>query len=432
MANRATVENLGDQISPMHTILNKSLSHLKDRALMLGQPDDEYKSHYFLYPLQLHRKSQMHYKLSLLIETYVQATKGKRGPKQTEVFRQHWQWILLGLARVIFMNSWLVVSLDKSVYSKDIWLKRYEIKYSSVKPIIDFLKDQELIVALSGKKYQGNPSRTRIYPSPALVSQIWGYFLDQEQPIEGPYLTINKTDDIWEETMFNVKADASHPDMDDMIAINEFLKPHNWACKAPIRLVYKYTPFQGGRLITPFQNLPDRRARIRINTQIDGQPICEVDFNANHLRLNLAFNAKEYAGETPYEDICIEAGVASRDMAKKFITVAMGASDEKSGKSRLRLDGFSSDVIERIHKGALKRYPKLELFNGWGIFAQNYEGQILKDVILQGVKEDIVCLPVHDAVAVQQQHQNWAKEVMLETWQEHLDGVRTKVKVDLP
>jgi hypothetical protein len=31
-----------------------------------------------------------------------------------------------------------------------------------------------------------------------------------------------------------------------------------------------------------------------------------------------------------------------------------------------------------------------------------------------------------------QQYQNWAKEVMLETWQEHMDGVRTEVKVDLP
>jgi len=44
----------------------------------------------------------------------------------------------------------------------------------------------------------------------------------------------------------------------------------------------------------------------------------------------------------------------------------------------------------------------------------------------------IVCLPVHDAVAVQQEHQNWAKEVMLETWQEHMDDVGTKVTVDLP
>ena len=77
----------------------------------------------------------------------------------------------------------------------------------------------------------------------------------------------------------------------------------------------------------------DRRARIRINTLIDGQPICEVDYNANHLRLNLAMFAKEYAGETPYEDICIESGVASRDMVKKFITVAMGASSEMAARN---------------------------------------------------------------------------------------------------
>jgi hypothetical protein len=72
------------------------------------------------------------------------------------------------------------------------------------------------------------------------------------------------------------------------------------------------------------------------------------------------------------------------------------------------------------------------LYKGWGLRAQNLEGQILKDVMLEGIKEDIVCLPVHDAIAVQQQHQDWAKEVMLETWQEHPDGVGTKVKVDYP
>ena len=405
---------------------------LKQQLLSLGIPEDDYRHHIFLSPLQLHKHSKLHTKLSLLIDKYVQDTKGNRGAKQLEVFKYHWQWVLLGLSRSLLTNSWLLVSLDRNAYASDIWLQRYDINYSSVKPIVDYLESQGLIKVLKGKKYKEQPSRTRLFPTETLSSQIWEYVLDQEQPIEGPYLTIKETDDVWEETMFKVKADQSHPDMDDMIAINEFLKPHRWACKAPIRLSYKHTPFQGGRLFTPFQSLPDRRARIRINTQIDGQPICEVDFNANHLRLNLAFNAKGYAGETPYEDICIEAGVASRDMVKKFITVAMGASDEKSGKSRLRLDGFSSDVIERIHKGALKRYPKLELFNGWGIFAQNYEGQILKDVMLEGIKEGIVCLPVHDAIAVQQQHQGWAKEVMLETRQEHLDGVRTKVKVDLP
>ena len=44
----------------------------------------------------------------------------------------------------------------------------------------------------------------------------------------------------------------------------------------------------------------------------------------------------------------------------------------------------------------------MELFSGWGIYAQNFEGQILKQVMLEGIRKDIVCLPVHDAVAVQQ------------------------------
>jgi hypothetical protein len=37
---------------------------------------------------------------------------------------------------------------------------------------------------------------------------------------------------------------------------------------------------------------------------------------------------------------------------------------------------------------------------------------------------------VHDAIAVQQQHPDWAKEVVLEDWQEHMNDVGTKVKVD--
>ena len=405
---------------------------LKQQQLSLGIPEDDYEHHIFLCPLQLHKNSKLDYKLSLLIDKYVDETKGGRVGERLEEFKCHWQWVLLGLSRSIITNSWLLVSLDTNAYSDDIWLRRYGIKYRSVKAIVGYLREQDLVTVLKGKKYKGKPSRTRLFPTAALSNQIWEYVLDQEQAIEGPYLTIKETDDIWEETMFKVKADESHPDMDDMIAINEFIKPHRWACKAPIRLAYKHTPFQGGRLITPFQNLPDRRARIRINTMIDDQPICEVDFNANHLRIVLAQTSKEYAGDTPYEDICHEAGVAGRDAVKRFMTIAMGASNETSGKRRLSLDGFNREVVDRIHAGTLRRYPKLELFKGWGIFAQNFEGQILKDVLLEGIKEDIVCLPVHDAVAVQQKHQNWAKEVMLETWQEHMDGVRTKVKVDLP
>ena len=37
--------------------------------------------------------------------------------------------------------------------------------------------------------------------------------------------------------------------------------------------------------------------------------------------------------------------------------------------------------------------------------AQNLEGAILRDVLLQGVGKGFVVLPIHDAVAVQQKHE---------------------------
>jgi hypothetical protein len=51
--------------------------------------------------------------------------------------------------------------------------------------------------------------------------------------------------------------------------------------------------------------------------------------------------------------------------------------------------------------------------------------------VLEGIKEDIVYLPVLESVAVQQQHKNWANEVMLDTWWENLGGAGIKIKADL-
>ena len=89
-------------------------------------------------------------------------------------------------------------------------------------------------------------------------------------------------------------------------------------------------------------------------------------------------------------------------------------------------------MFETIEYATPKRFPKLTLYKGWGLHAQNFEGQILKEVLLEGIKKDSVSLPVHDAVAVQQHHKKWAKEIMLETWQKHARGVSTKVKIDYP
>ena len=53
--------------------------------------------------------------------------------------------------------------------------------------------------------------------------------------------------------------------------------------------------------------------------------------------------------------------------------------------------------------------------------------------MLEGIKKDIVCLPVHDAVAVQQEHLDWARDTMLECWDRQMEASGlARVKVDLP
>ena len=89
---------------------------------------------------------------------------------------------------------------------------------------------------------------------------------------------------------------------------------------------------------------------------------------------------------------------------KNFITFAMGSSSKGETRSLCRLNGINDVKFDALVAAAEKLYPRLELFNGWGIYAQNYEGQILKQVMLEGIKQDIVCLAVHDAVAVRQEH----------------------------
>jgi hypothetical protein len=227
--------------------------------------------------------------------------------------------------------------------------------------------------------------------------------------------------------------EANDEEVAELTKINEFLKGHTWACKGPVTLLYKGDPFNEGRLYTSFQNLPDRLARVRVNTLIDGEPIAEIDFNANHLRLQLAALHKQDAGHTPYEDIGSASGINDRASVKAFITRAMGADNRDAAMNSCKTEGITNVMFEALEAACAKLYPDLKLFIGWTHQAQNLEGQILKKVMLQGVDEGIVCLPIHDAVAVPKRHQFWAVKTMMKTWTDAVGcDVKPRVKVDTP
>ncbi|MDC1503196.1 hypothetical protein N8559_09120 [Gammaproteobacteria bacterium] len=434
MVSKEALEDAIDTTVPIHTkvIANQDFLHslVSDQTL----PPDDDKHHFFLKPKQLSRSSTRYSEFCDLLAFNVRGAKGKRGPKQLASLEYHFPCILLSLSWAIYRRQWVLVALDNHAYSKDPWLKRYGFSHTYTKAVVDYLEDMELITKKIGKLYSSKPTRTRIYPTAKLQLALRNYFLESEQPIEPPYVTINKPIGGYGEVIAELAED--HPDLADMTKINEFLKGHQWACKAPVRLVYKNDPFTSGRLITPYQGLPDRKIRLRINTLIDGQPICEVDFNANHLRLNLAVMALEDAGETPYEDICELAGIDDRQRIKNYVTRAMGADSRDGAKGACLGEGITHEQFDVIEAAVLKRYPKVSLYTGFGVNAQSLEGQILKQVMLEGVDKGIVALPVHDAVAVTQDNAEWAKEAMLKAWFEHTNSrgsvAKSRVKVDYP
>ena len=432
MVNTEALEDTVDTAVPIHTkvIANQDLLY----SLLSGQPlpPDDNDHHFFLTPKQLSSSSARCSQFSDLLAFCIGGTKGKRGPKQLASLKYHFQCVLLTLSWAIYSRQWVLVALDSHAYSKNSRLKAYGFNHAHTKAVVDYLEDMELIVKKLGKRYSDKPTRTRIFPTEKLQKALWGFFLESEQPIEPPYVTINEPTGGYGEVISGLPEE--HPDIADMTKINEFLKGHQWACKAPVRLVYKHDPFTSGRLVTPYQGLPDRKIRLRINTLIDGQPICEVDFNANHLRLNLAVMAGEDAGETPYEDIGELAGIEDRQRIKNYITIAMGAGSRNDAKGACVSEGITHKQFDVIETAVLKRYPKLSLYTGFGVNAQSLEGQILKLVMLEGVEQGIVALPVHDAVAVTQDNADWAKEAMLRAWFEHANSgggvARSRVKVD--
>jgi hypothetical protein len=410
----------------MNDILVK---HIK----LLPLPEDTEKNNRtWLAPLKLNPDSVSHPAFTALVNQFMTDSQGNRKEPHLSTLRRHWELILLNLSCAVFQRRWQLYAKDGrtqkklDVYSANDWKAR------TLAYVVDHLKEHGLILERRGALYKDGPLVTRIFPTDALAPQLYQFFLDTEQPIHPPYTVISDPNGVWLDASGG-SVEANDEEVAELTKINEFLKGHTWACKGPVTLLYKGDPFNEGRLYTSFQNLPDRLARVRVNTLIDGEPIAEIDFNANHLRLQLAVLHKQDAGHTPYEDIGSASGINDRASVKAFITRAMGADNRDAAMNSCKTEGITNVMFEALEAACAKLYPDLKLFIGWTHQAQNLEGQILKKVMLQGVDEGIVCLPIHDAVAVPKRHQFWAVKTMMRTWTDAVGcDVKPRVKVDKP
>lgn len=224
-----------------------------------------------------------------------------------------------------------------------------------------------------------------------------------------------------------------HPDIICLKKINDFLRHVNYALKAPVRLIYTKDPFHGGRLYVPIQNLPDRNVKIRINTLMNGNPVCEVDLSASHLRIAAAFNGVQLP-EDPYTEIAVGAAV-TRDQVKFLLTRAFGAKDRRLDRKENGVFILTTPQRTKIEEVTKELYPEVfgALYKGMGSAYQSLEGAILMKTMLSLIDLGIPSLPIHDAIMVQQEHVTQARAALENAWMAVLNvDFKPYTKIDMP
>ena len=381
-------------------------------------PKDKYKHHMFISKVSQHYHDRTILD-NLIAEHLPKAAGGRQG-----IYRKNFEWhleqFLLNLGRAILCHRWLLVPEHKKHYTgPKSWLRIQGFKYQASKDLMHYFHGLGLISYKQGKDYDSGGMFSRVFPSKELAGELAVLALHTQQPFLGSYVQFtNKTS-----RYSKLDLADDHPDVAAMNTINDYLEHHSWPLKGPLRLKYKSSPMEGGRIYTAFQSLPSRRYHVRQNMLLDGEPVCEVDFSANHLRLNLGIQGID-AGEDPYQEIAELAGKkTTREHVKAFITVAMGSMDRKEAEAAAVTLKVSRTRFPHIEAATLELFPQLELFTGFGVMAQALEGQILIKAILAGIEADVPMLPLHDAVVVKRKDAEVAREVLYRAWCEQVGRV---------
>jgi hypothetical protein len=391
---------------------SKAIAEVQRMTEHRKKPDHEdYKNQLKMAQLETFSNSSTEGLEELILE-WSRSTQPKQKTLQ-EANLKHWQQVIYNLSKATASNQWLGIDGDVAKYTGG---QMMGLAYRNLNRVLDELEARGWITKEQGKPFQNRPRVNHYYPEYELRRQLvpFSLLMDNSSSFTGSYLRINNPELQYAGFVWS----KDHPDHLDMTAINEFAQGHSWANKAAIRQSFKHTPFQSGRLITPFQNLPSRDYKVRINTLINGNPITEVDCNANHLRLFLAFNQTDVIGEDAYAPI-VELSKVDRKKVKAFINVALNCDTFEAAKRAVAFEfHVSHEDAKRIDKAFTTLYPHIKLFGNFSLTAMQLEGMILKKVMLQGVTDNVLALPIHDAIAVESHNADWAEETLRQYWLE--------------
>jgi hypothetical protein len=210
---------------------------------------------------------------------------------------------------------------------------------------------------------------------------------------------------------------------------NLFMAEHSWAKKGPTTRAFSKSMDRAGRLHNAFQNIVNRRVPIRKSTLLDGSPMAEPDFSCNHLRMASKLVGEDLSAD-PYSDIVRAIGgdeSINRSMAKKFITVCIGATSlgQKGGlmkecSKEKNTTPIPTTTFRAMLEATEKLFPWVNkekiFFNDAGARMQKLEGEIGLRMFKWALNEEVPMLSVHDAFAVKEKDERRTRERMNEEW----------------
>ena len=336
---------------------------------------------------------------------------GRKREAHNKLVRTAGRLILANLVHTVFSRNWLAISLKESAYTTGQYLNHnLFLSYGATKATLD--KMEEMGWLEEPKKGSNLTGQATLYaPTPWLEETIAGWLYAVEKPFHPPHILLS-----WDEKQGKKKVrhrepllalPDSHPDMVRLSRINAFLSQQTYALKAPVTLIYRRDtkPYflHGGRIYTDIQRLPARKAKVRLNTLINGQPVVEIDLKANHIRMAAALQGVELPAD-PYIDIANHLGV-TRDQVKLTINRSIGSSH--AGRNEWGVAHPDDDEIDlplatfkSIKEEAQRTYPFLTFDESLGLKLQSLEGQIMLQAMDRLLKLGIVSLPIHDALMV--------------------------------
>ena len=308
--------------------------------------------------------------------------------------------ILLNLVGVGFSHEHLNIQTKPE---PDSWVyKKYGLDQRRTKRIVDVVLEHELMFkSLWGNRHA---KMTNAYRPTANLLLPYAEFLYQDHGNFEDYEPIKLSGEDYTGSLEWL------PDLERnreiLQAYNAMMSSHTWARKDVTHRSFNDTPFSAGRVHTPYQTIVNRRVPIRKKTLLDGQPIAEPDFTANHLTL-LSMIFDRPLPDSPYDRVADDTGIP-KDVVKTVLVRLMGAQNEQGFNQAKYTLERSKDKVSRTQVNAIRNsfyrcIPFLHDYNllctGWGGRLQFIEGETALAMFEWATETNTPIINVHDSFA---------------------------------